>query len=91
MPKVLLGEQARAEARELAQNDAMCWAIKTIRARQGKTYTATAEAVGITRNLLYRLTKPEVVSTTRFGIIRDVAHEIGMTREEWLKLGGFEK
>lgn len=91
MPKVLLGEQARAEARTLSQNEALCWAIKTVKARLGKTYTATADAVGITRKLLYQLTMPEVVSNTRFGIVRAVAHEIGMTREEWLKLGGFEK
>ena len=88
MPKILLGEQARAEARTLSQNEALCWAIKTVKARLG---TATADAVGITRKLLYQLTMPEVVSNTRFGIVRAVAHEIGMTREEWLELGGFEK
>ena len=91
MPRVLIGTQARNEAQEARQNEAFVWALKTARARLGKTYTETAEAVGTTRNSLYVLRNPLAVSNAKFGTVRRIAHEIGMTREEWVKLGGFEK
>ena len=90
MPRVLIGSQARAAAQDERQNEAFCWALKTVYARLGKNYTETADAAGTTRNQLYMLRNPAAVSSARFGTIRRVAHEIGMTKTEWLKLGGFE-
>ena len=90
MPKILLTEEARAEAAERRQNEAFCWALKTVRARLGKTYTATADAVGVSARQLHNLTQPEAVSNAKFCNIRAVAHAIGMTKAEWLKLGGFD-
>ena len=89
MPRVLLTQQARQEALDAQRNEALIWAIKTIRARLGRTYTDTADAVGITRSHLHNLTNSDAVNNARFGLIRNLSHEIGMTKEEWLRLGGF--
>ena len=80
MPKISLTERARAADAENRCNEAFVWALRTVRARLGKTYTATAEATGITRATLHNLTDPPAINKARFGIRRDVAHEIGMTR-----------
>lgn len=89
MPKVYLTAQARAEAAELRQNEAFTMAVKTVRARTEKTYTDVAEAVGLNRNTITALTKVEAVSKAQFGRVRAVAHAVKMTKEEWLRLGGF--
>ena len=91
MPKTYLSTNAREEAREAQRNEVFVWALKTVQARLGQTYTQTAEAVGTTRNRLYVLRNPLAVNNARFGMVRKIAHEIGMTREEWLKFGGFDK
>ena len=89
MPKVYIGAQARAEATEHKQNEAFTWAVKTAKARIGKTYVEAANTVGISRNTVTRLTREEAVSNAKFGVIRSLAHEVKMTKEEWLRLGGF--
>lgn len=89
MPRVYIGAQARAEAAEHKQNEAFTWAVKTVKARLGKTYVETANAVGISRNTITHLTKEAAVSKAQFGVIRSIAHEVKMTKEEWLRLGGF--
>lgn len=89
MPKVYLTAQARAEAAELRQNEAFTWAVKTVRARTNQTYTNVADAVGLNRNTVAALTKEEAVSKAQFGRIRAIAHAVKMTKEEWLRLGGF--
>lgn len=89
MPKVYLTAQARAEAAELKQNEAFTWAVKTVRARTNQTYTTVAEMVGLNRNTVTALTKEDAVSKAQFGRIRAIAHAVKMTKEEWLRLGGF--
>lgn len=89
MPKVYLTAQARAEAAELRQNEAFTMAVKTVRARTNQTYTNVADAVGMDRSTLWKLTQEEFVSKAQFGRIRAVAHVVKMTKEEWLRLGGF--
>lgn len=91
MPKTYISAQDRVEALDARRNEAFIWALKTAKARLGKSYRATADAVGVSERLLQNLKEPEAVSNARFGSIRAIAHEIGMTREEWLRFGGFEK
>lgn len=89
MPKVYLTAQARAEAAEMKQNEAFTMAVKTVRARTRQTYTNVAEAVGMDRSTLWKLTQEECVSKAQFGRIRAVAHAVKMSKEDWLRLGGF--
>ncbi|HIS64813.1 MAG TPA: hypothetical protein IAA83_05510 [Candidatus Avoscillospira avistercoris] len=89
MPKVYLTAQARAEAAEMKQNEAFTMAVKTVRARTNQSYATVAETVGMDRSTLWKLTQPEFVGRAQFGRIRAVAHAVKMTKEEWLRLGGF--
>lgn len=91
MPKTYISTREREKAQDIHRNEIFTWALKTVNARLGKSYRATADAVGVSERLLQNLKEPEAVSNARFGSIRAIAHEIGMTKEEWLKLGGFDK
>lgn len=91
MPKTYITTREREAALEARRNEAFTWALKTVNARLGKSYRATADAVGVSERLLQNLKRPEAVSNAKFGSIRAIAHVIGMTREEWLKLGGFDE
>jgi hypothetical protein len=90
MPKTYISTHDRETAERERQNDVFCFALKTTRARLGKTYIDAAANTGVSDRFLRTLKSPQAVSNARFGTIRAVAHEIGMTKNEWLKLGGFE-
>lgn len=90
MPKVYLTEQSRKAADELARNEIFSVKVRTVYGRTKKTGVAVCAAVNLSASGLYKIKHPEYVSAARFGTIRAVAHEVGLTADEWLRLGGFK-
>lgn len=91
MPKVYIGEQSRKEAEELRRNEVFSERLRTVYGRMKKTDVSVCCAANVSKSGLYKIKNPENVGAARFGTIRAVAHEVGMTAGEWLRLGGFEK
>ena len=91
MPKVYLTDRSRAEAAEQAQNEVFALALRTARGRTGKTNVVLCASVDISRDCICRLKHADNVGSARFETIRRLAHEMGLSAEEWLRLGGYRK
>ena len=92
MPKIRpLTQRGRDAEAELMRNEIFSEKLRTAYGRIKKTDVQITAATNVSQSSLYNIKHPERVSLARFGIIRDVAHEIGLTADEWLRLGGFAK
>ena len=90
MPRVYIGEESRKEAEVLRRNEIFSERLRTVYGRIKKTDVAVCAATNVSKSCLYKIKNPANVGSARFSIIRDVAHEVGLTADEWLKLGGYK-
>ena len=89
MPRVYLSEEERrqaAESRELARLTEL---IRTARYRLGTTDKVLAGEVGVTGGRMSQLKADGAVDSLPLRQARRVAHAVGCTAEDWLKIGGF--
>lgn len=91
MPKIRpLTQRSRDEEERLRRNEVFCERLRTVYGRLRKTDISICGATGISPSCLYHAKNPEKIDLTRFGYIRTLAHEVGLTAEEWLRLGGYK-
>ena len=91
MPKVYLLPDERKKAALERQNEVFACALRTAKGRLRRTDDEISKAVGISRASLIRMKHAEHVGSAGFQSVRAVAHEIKMTPDEWLRLGGFKE
>lgn len=65
--------------------------IVTTRLRTKRKDYETAKAIGISPRAFSRYKDPETVSHMSLTLARRMAHAIGCTPEDWLRIGGFAK
>ena len=89
MPKVFLSDRDREAERERRQNEVFSLALRTARGRLGIYDKEIQAKANVCRSSLYAMKKAENVGSTQFSSVRRVAHEIRLSADEWLKLGGY--
>lgn len=90
MPKVYLSAEARAAAQEARELDKLSELVRTCKGRTRRNDEDTAKAAGMSRGTLFRAKNPAAVGTLSLRSARRLAHAVGCTAEDWLKIGGFE-
>lgn len=90
MPKVYLTREAREDAKERREIGELTLLLRTARGRLGKQDKELAEAVGIHPATFCCLKHDGAVAKTDLLTVRRLAHAIGCTAEDWLKIGGFK-
>lgn len=90
MPKVYLTREAREDARESREIGVLTLLLRTARGRLGKQDKELAEIVGLHPSTFCCLKHDGAVAKTDLLTVRRLAHAIGCTAEDWLKIGGFK-
>ena len=90
MPRVFLTSADRAEAEEKQQNDVLALAVRTNKGRRNVKDSDLADRVGVSAPTIYRFKTAEAIGLASLNTIRKLAHACGLTKEEWLKVGGFK-
>lgn len=85
MPKVSMGTAQK----EAELNRILIHKIHDVTERV--TVGEISEKAGLSRNTLCTIRRePERLSTMQFGHVRRLAHIVGLSESEWLKLGGYK-
>ena len=90
MPRVYLTQAERADAKEAREMEVMTVLIRTASGRLCKQNKELADIAGVHPVTFTRLKQSGHVAKTDFQTVRRVAHAVGCTPEEWLKIGGFK-
>lgn len=90
MPKVFLTDESRAAEEERRQNEVFSLALRTARGRLGLYDKELQARTNTSKSFVSNLKRPEHVSLARFGAIRALAHEIRLSADDWLRLGGYK-
>lgn len=89
MPKVYLRQADREAARESAEIGTLTELIRTSKGRTGKRDQDTAKEAGISA-VTFCNYKREGVESIGLLTARRIAHAVGCTKEQWLRIGGFK-
>lgn len=90
MPKVYLTQSDRDSAREDRDMAVLTLAIKTARGRLDREDRELAKEAGIHHTTFCNLKHPGAVAKTDLRTARRIAHAVGCTPDEWLRIGGFK-
>lgn len=90
MPKVYLRQAEREDAKETREMETLTILLRTARGRLGKQDRELAKTVGIHPGTFCNLKHPGAIAKTDLRTVRRLAHAVGCTADEWLKIGGFE-
>lgn len=90
MPKVYLTQAERDTAKEDRELAVLTLAIKTAKGRTDREDRELAKAVGIHPCTLSTLKHPGAIAKTDLLTARRLAHAVGCTADEWLRIGGFK-
>lgn len=88
MPKVFLSAAEREAAREDAELATLAELIRTSKGRTGKRDQDTADEVGVSKASFCGYKRS--VNGISLRTARRIAHAVGCTREQWLRIGGFK-
>lgn len=88
MPRTYLTLAERRDAEVSRQNDVFARAVRRYRADTGKMDRDLASAVGVTAGTITRWKDPDEVGKI-MNKVRIAAHEAKMSKEDWLKFGGY--
>lgn len=91
MPRVYLSAEARVAAQEARELDKLSELVRTCKGRTRRNDEDTAKEAGMSRNTFSRAKSPEVVGAMSLRAARRLAHAVGCTPEDWLRIGGFDK
>lgn len=89
MPKVYLTEDKKVEAKENADMAVFTTLIKTARGRTDQLDRDLAKAAKISPVSFCRYKTDGEISKISLISARRLAHAVGCTKDEWLKIGGF--
>lgn len=89
MPKVHLTTEQREEARERREMGRLTTLIQTAKYRLNQPDTEIAAKVGVSGARISQLKHPFEVENVPLCTARRIAHAVGCTAEDWLKIGGF--
>lgn len=90
MPKVYLSAEARAAAQEARELDKLSELVRTCKGRTRRNDEDTAKEAGMSRITFSRAKSPEVVGAMSLRAARRLAHAVGCTADDWLRIGGFK-
>ena len=88
MAKTYLTLEERKAAEVARQNDVFARAVRRYRADTGKMDRDLASAVGVTAGTITRWKNPDEIGKI-MNKVRLAAHEAKMSKEDWLKFGGY--
>lgn len=88
MPKVYLTEKDRRAAGIRRQNEVLARALRIYSAEDGQPDEKLAAQIGVSLSTLYRMKDPDNLGRYA-NMLRAVAHTIHLSREDWLKFGGY--
>lgn len=91
MPAVYLSDDARRQAREEKDFARFAELVRTGKGRLRRKDYEIAEDVGITARAFCRFKLPENIGGMSLRRARRIAHAVGCTPEDWLRIGGFAK
>ena len=91
MPKVYLSSEARERAREERELDLLSERIRTCKGRTRRNDEDTAKLAGMCRTTFCNLKQPGRVENLSLLSARRLAHAVGCTADDWLRIGGFTK
>ena len=89
MPKVYLTQEDRLEAEEDRELAHLTDLIRTARYRLDVPDSALAKAVGVSGARFSQLKADGAVDGVSLRRARRIAHAVGCTAEDWLRIGGF--
>lgn len=90
MPKVYLTEQSRREAQEMKQNEVLVDRMCFLQGKGIKRVMDLAAELNLSKSTITRIKNPSHTGKVDFAIIRRLAHSVGLTADDWLRLGGYE-
>lgn len=90
MPRVYLSDADRSAARELQRLDKLSELVRTCKGRTARLDEESARAAGISKGTFTRAKRAESVGQLSFRSALRLAHAVGCTAEDWLKIGGFK-
>ena len=89
MPRVYLTQEDRATAAEARQNEILALAVRLNKGKRRVKDVELADRVGVSRGTILRLKEADAIGLAALNTVRKLAHECGLTKEDWLKMGGF--
>ncbi len=90
MPRVYLTQADREAAREANEIGTLTDLIKTAKGRTGRSDQETAEDAGISAVTFCNYKKRGTIASVSLLTARRIAHAVGCTKEQWLRIGGFK-
>ena len=90
MPKVILGTQAKLEDKEEREMAKLSELVRTCKGRTMQKDKDTAQTAGVSIGIFCKAKHPENVYGMSLRVVRRIAHAVGCTKEDWLKIGGFQ-
>lgn len=90
MPKVFLSAEDRALAREARELDRLSELVRTCKGRTRQKDGDTAQQAGLSRMTFAEIKHPGRAGALSLRSARRLAHAVGCTKEDWLRIGGFE-
>ena len=91
MPAVYLSDDARRQAREDKDFARFAELVRTGPGRLEVKCQELAEAAGMSQSSFTRFRHRDRIGSMSLRNARRVAHAIGCTPEDWLRIGGFDK
>lgn len=88
MGRVYLTLDERKAAEITRQNDVFSKAVRRYRADTGKMDRDLANVIGVTAGTITRWKDPDEIGKL-INKVREAAHEVKMSKEDWLKFGGY--
>jgi len=90
MPRIYLSDEARTAAQEERELGRLSELVRTCKGRTYKKDADTAREAQISPGAFYQLKRTEAVAKLNLLSARRLAHAVGCTKEDWLRIGGFE-
>lgn len=91
MPAVYLSDADRRQAREDKDFARFAELVRTGKGRLERKEYEMAEDAGLTARSFARFKHAENIGSMSLRRARRIAHAVGCTPEDWLKIGGFSK
>lgn len=91
MPAVYLSDADRRKAREEKDFSHFAELVRTGKGRLERKEYEMAEAAGISSKEFSRIKHADAIGSISLRRARRIAHAVGCTPEDWLRIGGFDK
>lgn len=89
MPRVYLSDADRTAAKEARELGLLAELVRTCKGRTGKKDYDTAKEAQIGVSSFARTKDPDAIGGMKLLTARRLAHAVGCTKEDWLRIGGF--